>query len=391
MGVGGVGGTIAASLATAGTCESVTCVARGIGLDTIRKSGLRLTLHDGQDVTCKELTAVEARAAATSAAGHQDVIFLTTKAHQILGVLDVVAPMVNEHTTIVPLQNGLPWWFFCKSDFRNPPAHTTLASIDPGAAIYDALPPSQVVGAVGFVAGATSDEGTDRVWFDGKVRGKRRWYSKWPPERSTITLGEIGSAPNDGSGSGSSSGSSGGSGGGSSGGNGNGGSGGSGGSGRLRARDVADLFASSVVRLPTLVVEDIHSAVLSKLLVNASINTLSALGRCDCGELTASPGLREALRTICAEVEAVAAALDPPVRLTTDAEAVLELYGGQYGLRSSMLQDLEAGRPLEHAAIVNAILEVGELAGRGAVKMPALTMVGALLDQISPPGSGSGR
>ena len=252
VGVGGVGGTVAASLATAGTCD-LTCVTRGIGLDTIRRSGLRVTLHDGEEVNCTNITAVDARGPVTASVGAQDIIFLTTKAHQIAGALDSIAPLVDGRTSIVPLQNGLPWWFFAGRTFRNPPPTTTLSSIDPGAALFEALPPSQVVGAVGFVAGSTRDEGMERQWFDGKVRGRRRWFSNWPPERSIITLGEL-------------EGSSGGSGGG------GGGSGSSSAATQRRAVAVAGLFTSSRVRLPTRLVDDIHSAVFSKLLVVDNYN-----------------------------------------------------------------------------------------------------------------------
>ena len=80
----------------------------------------------------------------------------------------------------------------------------------------------------------------------------------------------------------------------------------------------------------------------------------------------------------------MAAAITPPVALTTDADAVLKLYGGQFGLRSSMLQDLESGRPLEHAPIVSALVEVGQRLG---VSVPRLEMVDALLDALSPSAS----
>ena len=374
VGLGGVGGAVAASLATAGTCE-LTCVARGAGLDTLRRHGLRVTLHDKRVVSCGAVRAVEADVRATRAIGVQDTLILTTKAHQLDASLEAIAPLIGPSTSIVPLQNGLPHWFFAGFGGKALDG-TDLRSIDPNGRLRRALPPSQCVGAVGFVAGSTRDAP------DGSCR---EWFCNWPPERSTITLGDAMT-----------------------------------GDAQSRAHEVASLFRSESVELPTRCVDDIRSVVMSKLLVNASINTLSyarsrtlthaqqltpshpqstllipfdslmfvwahsALTRLDCGELTADDGLRKALRAICDEVADVAAAITPPVALTTDADAVLKLYGGQFGLRSSMLQDLESGRPLEHAPIVSALVEVGQRLG---VSVPRLEMVDALLDALSPSAS----
>ena len=117
-----------------------------------------------------------------------------------------------------------------------------------------------------------------------------------------------------------------------------------------------DLFGGETqLPLGVSVVPDIRRAVLEKIMVNASINSLSTLARADCGTLCASPALRHTLRQVCSEVESIAAALEVP--LAAAADDIIAKYSGQFGLRASMLQDLEAGRPLERAAIVDALVD----------------------------------
>ena len=91
--------------------------------------------------------------------------------------------------------------------------------------------------------------------------------------------------------------------------------------------------------------------------------------------------MRAALRNVCAEVTSVASSLEPCVALRADADAVLAIYDGMYGVRPSMLQDLDAGRPLERAAIVQAIVELGRGAG---VATPKLELLSALLSALDP-------
>ena len=129
VGLGGVGGAVAASLATAGTCE-LTCIARGAGLDTLRRHGLRVTLHDKRVVSCGAVRAVEADVRATRAIGVQDTLILTTKAHQLDASLEAIAPLIGSSTSIVPLQNGLPHWFFAGFGGKALDG-TDLRSIDP--------------------------------------------------------------------------------------------------------------------------------------------------------------------------------------------------------------------------------------------------------------------
>ena len=95
-----------------------------------------------------------------------------------------------------------------------------------------------------------------------------------------------------------------------------------------------------------------------------------------CAHTQADPQLQSLLRTIIKEVEDIAAALDPPPELGWSADSIIELYTGQYGLRTSMLQDLLAKRELERESIVDTLVELGEVTG---VDTPLLTSMMGML------------
>ena len=125
------------------------------------------------------------------------------------------------------------------------------------------------------------------------------------------------------------------------------------GGGRSARTDaVAALFCSEQVPVRIEVCDDIRAAVFDKLLINASLNTISSLTHTDCGQVVGDPQLRALLTAMVAEVEQVAAALDPPPSLQWSAAKIVEIYTGQFGLRTSMMQDLQARRELERAGIV---------------------------------------
>ena len=108
VGVGGVGGVVGACLATAGRCD-LTLLARGAGLERLRHSGLDVTRHDGQHIHCKPAVANAQDAAAV---GPQDFVLWTTKAQQMPDSAATVAALCGPTTRVVPMQNGMPYWWF---------------------------------------------------------------------------------------------------------------------------------------------------------------------------------------------------------------------------------------------------------------------------------------
>ncbi len=333
VGVGSVGGIVAGALESAGR-SVVTCVARGRALQVLRRDGLRVRTFEGADHHFdfdRGQRVVDATAAPADAHHHhhhQDFVIVATKAHQLAGALDAVGPLVGPGTTVVPAVNGLPWWFH------------RLSCTDPGGRLSREIDVSQVLGCVGMISGG--------------VRGDyERWESHWPSARNTLTLGEPmapaaspSSSPAE--------------------------------TLSPRAAALAALFEGGDVHVGVEIVPDIRSRVFDKLLINASLNPVGALGGADCGE-TCEPGSASArlVRTLVEEATAVAAALEAPVALTHTADSVLAYYEGQYGLRTSMLQDLAAGRQTEVDHIVRSLVELGQAHG---VATPSLSAVADLVD-----------
>src|SRR5260221_3619000 len=142
FGGGAIGAVLAAKLAAAGRVD-LSLVARGPHLDAIRARGITLIEGGRQSVH-----AVNAGAAA--ALGPQDYVVLTLKVHSIPPALNQIAPLLGPETTVVTMQNGVPWWYF----YRAGGAHegTRIEAVDPGGQIWDRLGPQRVLGAVAYPA-----------------------------------------------------------------------------------------------------------------------------------------------------------------------------------------------------------------------------------------------
>jgi 2-dehydropantoate 2-reductase len=106
VGAGAIGGYVGGLLSAAG--EDVTFIARGANLDAIRRRGMQVVLEDGTNVSASNATACER----PSEAGPQDVVYLTVKAHQVTPIAPELHHLCHETTSIVTMQNGIPWWYF---------------------------------------------------------------------------------------------------------------------------------------------------------------------------------------------------------------------------------------------------------------------------------------
>jgi ketopantoate reductase len=149
-----------------------------------------------------------------------------------------------------------------------------------------------------------------------------------------------------------------------------------------RAQTLADLFEGGAVRVKANVCQpedeqQIKDRIFDKLLINCAINPLGALGGVDCGETV--DWSETLIRRLVGEATTVAAQLHPPIRLSLNADKILTHYRAQYGLKSSMLHDLEHRRPTEKSAIVDSLVELGALHG---VDTPCLETISCLLETI---------
>ncbi|MEJ0071473.1 MAG: 2-dehydropantoate 2-reductase N-terminal domain-containing protein [Pseudomonadota bacterium] len=164
---GAIGGSIAARLA-ANTGQDVSVLARGKQLDAIRRNGLTL-IAGGQRVTTK------LRAASDSAElGPQDMVVLALKPIRWLRSRPAWRPLLRRDSVILPVQNGVPWWYFHQEGGQLD--GTRLSAIDPDGALWAALDPRQVIGAGDLCRGRGARARRDRPVLrrDHGVRRARR-------------------------------------------------------------------------------------------------------------------------------------------------------------------------------------------------------------------------
>ncbi|MFC7536443.1 ketopantoate reductase family protein [Sphingomonas sp. GCM10030256] len=302
-GVGAIGGWLAARLALAG--HQVTCLARGATLEALR-SGLSLR-EGGTD----RQFGVEA--SDTAAGPPRDLVIIATKAMALADVAEMVQPWVGPATLILPLQNGVPWWFVDRP----------LAAVDPDGRVAAALPMPQVMGAV--VHAACKRVGAAAVEV---VRADR------------LLLGEPGGGPSE------------------------------------RVQELVSLFADAGI--PAEASVEIRKAIWYKLWGNMTINPLSALTRVTADRLLGEAGLKPFILSAMAEAAAIGAAIGCPITESgVDRMGVTAKLGA---FKTSMLQDVEAGRPLEAEALVGAPREIAHRNGIPCPSIDALYGMIRLLD-----------
>ncbi len=237
-------------------------------------------------------------------AGSFDVIYLGVKAHGLTSLAPSLTPLIAENTTVVSTQNGIPWWYFQTGAGEQTGLH--LESVDPGGVIGAAINPARVVGSLVYL-------GTEIV-EPGVIRHT---------EGNRISLGEPDGSRSD----------------------------------RLRAI-AADLIAAGL-RAP--VTTRMRNEMWVKLLGNVAFNPLSALTRATLAQMARDPGVCNLVRSIMGEVESVAGKLGMDLPISIDQRIAGAEKVGEH--KTSMLQDLEAGRPMELEPVVGAVVELGEKLG----------------------------
>lgn len=259
-----------------------------------------------------------------AAAADADCVVVTLKATSLSSVLPAVALLLGEGACVVPAQNGIPWWFF--QSFRGPLGGTTLEAVDPGGAIAASVPIERVVGCVPYPATIVVEPGVIR-----HLEGTR------------FAVGEPDGRESE------------------------------------RCRAISAAFEAGGLRCP--IEERIRDQIWLKLVGNVAFNPISALTRATLDELAAMPSMVELLREVMHEVEAVGAALDiaMPVPLERRLEAGLAVRGH----KTSMLQDLEAGRPLELDCMTGAVIEVASQLGIPVPRTETVHACASLLDRTS--------
>jgi len=236
--------------------------------------------------------------------GPVDVVFLGVKAHSLPQLAPLLPPVLGPETAIVSTQNGIPWWFF--QGFNGPGEGIRLERVDPGGVIAAAIEPRRVVGSIVYFSTEIIEPGVIL-----HTEGNR------------ISLGE----PN--------------------------------GTRSERCRRIADALIASGLRAP--VTTRIRNEIWVKILGNVAFNPISALTRATLVQMARDPEVASLVRSIMQETEAVAARLGLELPVSIEQRMAGAEKVGEH--KTSMLQDLEAGRPLELEAVVGAVVELGERLG----------------------------
>lgn len=309
IGPGAIGGMMAVMLARAGF--SVSTLGRPAKVAAINDRGLTL-LMGGETFKSRPAATVS-----PADLGTQDLIVVTLKSNALASVtaqLNALArpPISRPGTPIVFAMNGVPWWFF--DDFGGPLSGTRIESLDPGGALKRAVPQASIVW------GVINCSVHERP--DGAIQHTNAQH---------LILGR----PNDDS---------------------------------AGLEELAEAFRLGGYK--TVVSSNIRQDIWIKLLVNITVNPVSALTLATIKEMLAEPLVAEGIHAVAAEMRALGLALGldaGPDRFDRMKEAVV---------KTSMLQDLERGRPLELESIVDAVVEIG---GRCGVRLAQTRMLAGLM------------
>ncbi len=253
--------------------------------------------------------------------GTADVVFLGVKAHGLTALAPALRPLFGPDTVVVSTQNGIPWWYFQNYGGEFDGLH--LERVDPGGVIASSIEPRRVVGSLAYFATDIAEPGVIH-----HTEGNR------------ISFGEPDGSKSE------------------------------------RAKAIAEALIAAGFRCP--VTARFRHEIWVKLLGNVAFNPISALTGGTLEELARHPDTSKVVREIMAETEAVAGKLGIEMPISIDQRmAGAEKVGAH---KTSMLQDLEAGRPLELEAVVGAVVELGERLG---VPMPSTRAVYACAKMLN--------
>lgn len=253
--------------------------------------------------------------------GHQDVVIVALKAHQAWEAAEELKPLLGPDTAVVTAQNGVPWWYFYGLD--RPYADLRLRSVDPGDRQWNAIGPERVIGCTVYPATEITEPGVIRhIYGDQFGLGEPNRQESERLARFADALAVGGMKPR--------------------------------------------LFA------------DIRDDIWLKLWGNLCFNPISALTHATLDIVATDPGTRALARKMMLEGKQIGERLG--ARFRVDVERRIDGAAGVGAHRTSMLQDLEKGRPLEIDALLGAVQEMGHLV---AIPTPYIDAVLGLVQQAA--------
>jgi 2-dehydropantoate 2-reductase len=271
---------------------------RGANLQAIRDNGIKLVLNDGTEQVARNVAATNDYAAA----GVHDIVVLAMKAHQVEAVLPELPHLIGPNTVIVPMQNGIPFWYFHKHGGAL--AGSVVRTVDPNGALLAQIPADKVLGCVVYPASELTAPGVVH-----HIEGDR------------FPIGEL-----DGSAS-------------------------------ERATRVSECFARGGFKAPVL--DNVRAEMWLKLWGNLTFNPISALSHSTLVDICQYPLTRELAASMMREAQAVAHKLGIEFRVPLEKRIAGAEKVGKH--KTSMLQDVEAGRAPEIDALVGSVVELGRL------------------------------
>lgn len=300
VGAGAIGGWLAAGLARAGSQVSV--LARGATLKALQDNGLQLHAGTGD---AHQMQRVDVRASADAASlGPQDLVIIAVKAPALRAVAQQIGPLLRPDTTVLTAMNGVPWWFL--HGFGGPLQGHALESVDPGGAIGAAIGAQHVIGGVVHASCSVTGPGVIRHGFG-----------------NTIILGE----PS--------------------------------GERSARVQALSELLRHGGFDAP--VSDQIQRDIWFKLWGNMTVNPVSAFTGATSTQLMDDALVLAFCSRVMLEARAVGAGFGITIdQQPADRHAITRKLGS---FKTSMLQDVEAGKPVELDALVASVRELGQLVG----------------------------
>ncbi|OEU91740.1 2-dehydropantoate 2-reductase [Streptomyces abyssalis] len=257
-----------------------------------------------------------------SAIGPVDYVFLGLKANSYAACGPLVHPLLGEKTAVVAAQNGIPWWYF--HGLEGPYKGRRVESVDPDGAVSAVLPPQRAVGCVVYAATELQGPGVVR-----HLEGTR--FSIGEPDTTDST----------------------------------------------RCEEFSEAMKAGGLKCP--VEADIRNDIWIKLLGNIAFNPLSALSRATMAQICRHQDTRALVATMMRETLAVAEAVGCRPEISVEKRLAGAERVGEH--KTSTLQDLESGKPMELDVLLAAVVELAALTGTRVPKLCAIHAVTDLLAQ----------
>src|SRR6266513_3847523 len=278
--------------------DDVTFGVRGANLDAIRKNGMKLVMSDGSEQVASRVKATNDYAGA----GAQDMVILAMKAHQVEAVANDVPKLYGPDTVVVTMQNGIPYWYFHKHGGEL--AGSIVRSVDPTGVIGNKIPAERVIGCVVYPASELIAPGVVK-----HIEGDR------------FPVGELDGSTSE------------------------------------RVARVSECFVRAGFKAPVL--DNIRAEIWLKLWGNLTFNPISALTRSTLVDICQYEPTRDLAAAMMTEAQNIAQRLGITFRVSIDKRIAGAEKVGKH--KTSMLQDVEAGRFPEVDALVGSVAELGRL------------------------------